>query len=422
MYSSLLFRQIFIPFLISALLPFAALWGLGGSSFLAWILVLASPWAGAFFISRKITVSRENLQRTVLGDARQNLAVVERERNENAAILANMAEGVLAVDCDERLIVINVAAAHLLGLDAVSAKGRLLVDVITEIELIQYFETVLGEKHDIACEMNLRGPPDRRLQLYGAELKGVDGKQIGAFLVLNDVTRLKRLEKVRSDFVSNVSHEIKTPLTSIKGFVETLLDESQGMSGEAQSYLEIIRKQSDRLDEIVNDLLMLSQLEKEENGNEIVFKAYSLADVIRSAVEVCQSKWQGHKQFQINVTCDPDILLPMNHRLMEQALSNLVDNAIKYGREGGMILITVAHDGHVMKVDVTDDGPGIAREYLDRLFERFYRVDAARDRDQGGSGLGLAIVKHIVQVHGGEIFVASELGHGTTFSLHLPAR
>lgn len=423
MRGNLFFRQIFIPFLISSLMPFVAFWGWGNSHFLAWIFVILCPWLGTVFVLGKIKAAREDLQRTLLGDARQNLSLVERERNEHAAILASMSEGVLAVDAEERLIVINSAAANLLGVDPKSAKGRLLVDVVTEIELIRCFETILGEKREVAAEMSFRGAQDGHLKIYGAELKaGGDGKQIGAFLVLNDITRLKRLEKIRSDFVSNVSHEIKTPLTSIKGFVETLLDENQGVSAEARSYLEIIRKQSDRLNEIVNDLLMLSQLEKEEDGNEIIFKTHVLADVIHSAVEMCQSKWQGRKKFQIHVSCTSDICLPMNHRLMEQALSNLVDNAIKYGHDGGSILIDAIRDGHEVKVNVTDNGSGIAREHLDRLFERFYRVDTARDRDQGGSGLGLAIVKHIVQVHGGEILVTSELGRGTTFSLHLPLR
>lgn len=414
------FRVFFGLSLLALLPPFILTGLLGWSHPLSFLAVIFFPLVSSAWIHRRFRDAVHTLQGEQTKKWRRELERLQGECQERDGVLRGMAEGIVAVDDKERVILINRAAAEILGVDQVRAMGKPMIEAVPNIDLIRCLEAVLQGGQEADTELVLKDDGEKQVKIRGLSLRAADGKQLGAFLVLGDVTRLRQLEGMRSDFVSNVSHEIKTPLTSIKGFVETLLESVDGLPEEAKTYLEIIQKQSDRLDEIVNDLLMLSRLETGAGADRMEMGKHCLGDVIHSAVAICQSKWHRDKVFTVNVSAAVNLVLVMNPRLMEEVFVNLIDNAIKYGKSGVCIEVVAQSTNAVVSVSVKDDGPGIAREYLGRLFERFYRVDAARTRAQGGSGLGLSIVKHIVQVHGGEISVESELGRGTTFRMNFP--
>ena len=242
---------------------------------------------------------------------------------------------------------------------------------------------------------------------------------MGALIVLNDVTRIRRLENVRREFVANVSHEIKTPITAIKGFVETLRDGAVGNPEDAERFLGIIENHAERLEAIIEDLLSLSRIEREAERGKIALVEGQVQDVVQMAVQVCEMSARA-KEIKIECSCDKDIASKINGPLLEQAMVNLLDNAIKYSAKGSTIWVEASQTAEDIEIDVRDQGCGIEKEHLPRLFERFYRVDKARSRQLGGTGLGLAIVKHITQAHGGQVSVESIPGKGSTFSIRLP--
>ncbi len=230
---------------------------------------------------------------------------------------------------------------------------------------------------------------------------------------------LNEMEQVRRDFVANVSHELKTPITSIKGFVETLLDGTIEDPVQARRFLEIIAKHSDRLNAIINDLLALSRLEEEDEKRKLSFEEQPLKPVLASAIELSKVKTE-EKQIKIELNCDEKITAKINSALIEQAIINLVDNAVKYSPENSTIIVNAQKTLNEIVITVIDRGCGIEKEHLPRIFERFYVVDKARSRKLGGTGLGLSIVKHISDVHGGFVTVESKVNQGSTFSIHLP--
>jgi two-component system phosphate regulon sensor histidine kinase PhoR len=236
---------------------------------------------------------------------------------------------------------------------------------------------------------------------------------------LNDVTRLRRLENIRRDFVANVSHELKTPVTAIKGSVETLLDGALQKPEDARRFLEIVTRQADRLNAIIDDLLSLSRIEQEAERHEIPLQRSHLNEVLRGAVQACEVG-AAAKSIRIGLSCPEPLLARINPPLLEQAIVNLIDNAVKYSRPESEVRVEARPENGEILILVRDHGCGIGKEHLPRLFERFYRVDKARSRKEGGTGLGLAIVKHIVQAHAGTVTVASVPGEGSTFTIHLP--
>ena len=233
------------------------------------------------------------------------------------------------------------------------------------------------------------------------------------------MTQMHRLEDVRRDFVANVSHELKTPITSIKGFVETLLEGAINEPKQAQHFLKIIAKHSDRLNAIIEDLLNLSRLEEDSEKRKISFEKLPLKPVLSAAIELSKTKAE-EKQATIGLDCDKDIKAKINAALLEQAIVNLLDNAVKYSKPGGKVQIRTYLKNEKIAISVQDNGCGIEKKHLERIFERFYVVDKGRSRKLGGTGLGLAIVKHIAQVHSGYITVESKVGSGSTFTIHLP--
>ena len=326
-------------------------------------------------------------------------ATVIRQRSEQQAVLTSMVEGVLALDNDERIIHLNRAAADLFHVIPEDVEGRRIQEVLRKADLQRFVERTLASRSPVEGEVVLPGAEgDRFLQAHGTLLQDGEGKGIGVLIVLNDVTRLHRLENVRRDFVANVSHELKTPITGIKGSVETLMDGAVERPEDAARFLKIIAKQADRLNAIIDDLLDLSRIEQGETEKAMELISSPIRPVLQAAVHACEIKAR-EKSIELVLSCAPDIFADINPPLLEQAVINLVDNAVKYSDAGGTVWIEGSSDGRQTQIQVRDQGCGIDREHLPRLFERFYRVDKARSRRAGGTGLGLSIVKHIVKAH-----------------------
>lgn len=344
---------------------------------------------------------------------------IGRQDTEQEAVLDSMIEGVLAIDARQRVVGINRAAADLLGLDLDTVAGRPMQDVIRNPDLRRFALRAIDCREPVEDDIVLPGPRDRTIRVRGTALRDVSGEG-GAVIVLNDVTDLKRLETVRRDFVANVSHELKTPVASIKGFVETLIDGAADDPDDCKRFLGIIARQADRLEAIIEDLLALSRIEQSEGAGALPVERAAIAAVLQTAANDCLPRASDRK-IRLEVACDAALEGSVNAPLLEQAVINLIDNAIHASDAGDTIRILAAHEGDALAILVRDEGCGIATEHLPRLFERFYRVDKGRSRIQGGTGLGLSIVKHIVQAHRGTVSVTSIPGAGSTFTLRLPA-
>ncbi len=350
------------------------------------------------------------------------IQTVTRQHHQLEAVFAGMVESVFAVDSHEKVIRMNQAAADLLGTEQEYVHGRNILEVINNPDLREFVKRTLVNSDPLEEEFIFRtdNNTQRSLQAHGVLLRDERRQEIGALIVLNDVTRMRRLEEVRQDFVANVSHELKTPITSIKGYIETLLDQAVDNPDDTRRFLGIVMKQADRLNAIVEDLLMLSRLEKEDREYEISLTKSKIRDPLHAAIDACKAEAEAN-DIKINLKCSDTLTGEINPRLLEQAVINLVVNGVKYSRKGSEILINAEQKGNGIEIRVQDRGCGITAEHLPRLFERFYRSDKARSRQLGGTGLGLAIVKHIVQLHHGDVTVESTPGQGSTFTIHLPS-
>jgi two-component system phosphate regulon sensor histidine kinase PhoR len=401
----------------------------------------------SFFISRRLSDPLENLKRGALrfaqGDLSRKLPIPQtdelaslaevlndmaakledrinaliRQGQMQAAVLSSMIEGVLAIDAEQRLIALNRAGARLLGVDPQASLDQNIQEVVQDSGLRWFINRALVARDPIEEEVAI-SEGQRVLQAHGTSLRDASGTNIGVLIVLHDVTHLRQLEHLRRDFVANVSHELKTPITSIKGFVETLLTGALKEPENAENFLRIIAKQVDRLNEIIDDLLSLSRLEQDAERGRIFLTTQKIQGVLETAIQVCGPKAQA-KGIAVHLVCPGDLRARVNAPLLEQALVNLVDNAIKYSEANREIRVEAERAGPEVVIRVKDQGSGIKPEHLPRLFERFYRVDSGRSRASGGTGLGLAIVKHIAQAHLGKVTVVSTPGQGSIFSLHL---
>ncbi len=347
----------------------------------------------------------------------EHLATIETERDELAAILQSMVEGVIVLDNQLRIRSINRSAAAMFGSPAADPSGKTLLQALRTTDLSDFAERVRAAPSALEENITLYRESVRYLQVHGISLALQSAGPGGVLLVLNDISRLKQLEQVRKDFVSNVSHELKTPVTSIKGFVETLIDGAIEDRERARHFLRIILKQTDRIHDIIEDLLSLARLE--QNEAPIRTNRCDVSQIVDASLDVCRISAQD-KAIKIRQTFSGGRKIICNANLVEQAVTNLIDNAIKYSPSGTEVIVEVVVLPAQASVSVIDQGPGIPDRDLSRIFERFYRVDRARTRDIGGTGLGLAIVKHIAIAHGGEVEVKSRLGKGSTFTLRLP--
>jgi len=345
-------------------------------------------------------------------------STIDQQRLEMETILSSMSDAVLAVDTESRILKLNTTMATLFGIDS-ACRGAKVQEVIRNAEFNRCIENTLTSSEAVVTDLTLFNPDPRFLNVSGARLRDAEGLAIGAVLVLKDVTRLKKLEDHRKDFVANVSHELRTPITAIKGFVEILLEGALDNQADAKRFLDIISRQSERLGNIIEDLLQLSKIEQDQTAIKSLLANRNLEEDLARAIDLCHHK-AATKRIELALSCPEKLILKLHPSLFQQAMVNLVDNAIKYSESDKCVRIAVHEDGDEVMVDVIDQGVGIPRTHLARLFERFYRVDKARSRDVGGTGLGLSIVKHIVSAHGGSVRVASEFQVGSTFTVCLP--
>jgi two-component system, OmpR family, phosphate regulon sensor histidine kinase PhoR len=340
----------------------------------------------------------------------------ERAQVERQALFNSMAEGFLLLDRAGHVEAINQTLENFFSLQS-DPRGKSIIEVFRLHELLELWEQVQRDGQVRRFELEVRGPSNRFFEVSAAGLRGRYGGIDGGVFIFHDVTRLKQLENTRREFVANVSHELRTPLTLIKGFVETLLDGAMNDPEVMQRFLRTISKHTDRLTFLIEDLLTISRLESGQiilNQQEI-----ALRPLVERVVEDLQSRAAEREITLINDVAE-DIEVLVDADRAQQVLFNLIDNGIKYGHPKGFVQVGAGICDGVVRAWVKDNGPGIPTESVDRVFERFYRVDRARSRDQGGTGLGLAIVKHIVQLHGGKAWAESKPGQGSTFYLTLP--
>lgn len=356
----------------------------------------------------RVAVQLEERVRTAVG-----------QRNELEAVLSSMTEGILVLDDEQRVVRVNDAASRLLGASSETSTGRSVQEVVRNIQLQELIAATIREGADRSAEISMHIDGERIVHTYTRILTDAEERHTGMLVVLHDVTHVRRLENVRKDFVANVSHELKTPITSIKGFVETLLEGAAENPEDRQRFLQIIARQSERLNLIVEDLLTLAKIEQGQDRSEVSVSEVVLRRVLEAVLKDNERTAQA-KNLSLSMNCSEHLRVSINESLFQQAVNNLVDNAVKHTDGGGQIGIEVQQGEKEILVSVRDTGSGIEKIHLPRLFERFYRVDKSRSRALGGTGLGLAIVKHIVQVHGGSITVESTPGQGSCFSIHLP--
>jgi len=332
----------------------------------------------------------------------------DRENKLNA-ILTSMGEGVLAVDSNYKVILANRSMAELINEAEESLIGKDLIEVIQSYQLVEVVADTLATSKSIETEIKLYPSSRRTIAVTSSPLEDENSETIGAVIVLRDVTELRRLESMRKEFVANVSHELRTPLTSIKGFVETILNGKTNDAALVERFLTIVNGETDRMITLINDLLDLTKIENRKQ--KLIFEPVNIRKIFEDTITVLSSKAE-QKEIVVENKLD-DIIVLGDPKLLRQVSVNLIDNAIKYNKEGGRVWVDAAVEDGTACISVNDTGFGIPSDHLDRIFERFYRVDKGRSRHQGGTGLGLSIVKHIIDRHNGKIWAESEFGEGT---------
>jgi two-component system phosphate regulon sensor histidine kinase PhoR len=382
----------------------------------AFIIVLVALVALQFWWRRKFAaLERQRAAEIEVAQRRQQQMSVDAKAQQQV-LFNSMIEGLLLLDRGQKIYLANRAFKNLFGLK-VELRGKTILEALRLHELDELVQRVQAEGQVFDYEVKLPDLLERWLRVNAAVISNSAGEREGMILVFHDLTRLKQLERTREEFVANVSHELRTPLSLIKGYVETLLDGARNNPEVAERFLKIIERNTNRLDLLIQDLLTISALES--GRMKLNLQPMDLRAVTEKVLGDLRGKANDKNVKLTNEL--PLLTMRADASRLEQVFANLVDNAIKYGRANGTVTVNgrKLDDGR-FQVCVQDDGPGIPAEALDRVFERFYRVDKARSRDQGGTGLGLSIVKHIVQAHGGEVWAKSELGKGAAFFFTLP--
>ncbi len=363
----------------------------------------------------------------------ESMRSLSSERNRSSAILRSMVEGVAVIDGQERLVFYNRAFAEILNLGAENSEGRPVIEVVRHSDLLNLIRLALRGEEGLQSEIAMGFIQARNFSVTAAPVMPFDHaagaapangdaagreKPSGAVVVLHDVTELRRLERVRQDFVANVSHEFKTPLTAIQGFAETLLSGALEDPQNNRRFLQIIRDHAARLARLTNDLLKLARIEA--GKLDVVLQPVGIAELIEGCAETALLR-ASRKQIALEIEIPAGLpAVRGDAGLLRDVLQNLLDNSIQYTPPGGHIRVTARADEREATMTVTDTGVGIPLADHERIFERFYRVDAARSREEGGTGLGLSIAKHIVEAHGGRISVVSNVGQGSEFSFSIP--
>jgi len=357
--------------------------------------------------------------RSFADETSRSLAQLHKERNELDAVFSAMTEGVVVLDASGRVSRMNRSAMEMFPVPA-SPVGRVLIEVIRHAELDALVNGTDADRAPARRDLHFEAPHPRVMHVHCSRVRSAVGLVTGTLLVFEEVTLLRRLESVRREFSSNVSHELKTPITSIMGFIETLRDGEGTISeDERRHYLEIVSRQAARLHAIVEDLLTLSRIELITDPVAAGLEPVELAGVVEAAVGMC-ARSAAEREVALEVVQTPGVTALINASLLEQALVNVIDNAVKYSPAGSTVRISTEETDTEILLRVRDRGLGIPEKDLPHIFERFYRVDKGRSRKAGGTGLGLSITRHIMQVHRGRVLVESRPGEGSCFSLALP--
>lgn len=384
------------------------------------LALLAAACACGWWMERGRRKSAQTLHEEEL--ARQHLsreADLREQAQRTAALFDRMVEGIIVVDATGTVRLANRAAGAMFGFPA-PASGRNLLETVRHHEVAAVAARLERESEVLGQDLRLEAVgAARHLQINALALRDRAGKPDGAILVFHDLTRLRELEAVRQEFVATVSHELRTPLSLIKSAVETLVDGGKDSPDTLGRFLEIIDRHANRLALLIDDILLLSTLDS--GRMRLQLQPVALRSAVQDVVDDFSARARARGGILLNEV-PPALVANADPDRLRQVLSNLIDNAIKYGRnDGSTALRAQARPDGLLEISVVDDGPGIPPEAQARIFERFFRVDKARSREQGGTGLGLSIVKHVVQAHGGEVRVTSAIGRGTTFTFTLPA-
>ena len=390
----------------------------------SWGLIAFAIGIFVFLISRRFYLRRisriHSSYDSAKNDFLKQLSSSSADRENFETILSSMVEGVIVIDSKGKIKHASPNFCQLLELRSKETQGKLYWEVIWNQEINDSLKEALSYKKAVKKEINIIGPKESFFSMQISPVLDREDKLLSLIAVFHDITELKRLEKVRTDFVANVSHELKTPLTAIKGFVETLQTSAKDDPVASSRFLDIIDKQTQRLENLVNDLLVLSSIESKEV--KMNFSAEPLDKVI-SSILALQKKNIEDRGHQVTMDIPEDLpKVLVDRQRIEQVFLNLLDNAVKFTAPGGKISIQARWERPYVRVEVKDNGVGIPAEHLSRVFERFYRVDKARSREAGGTGLGLAIVRQIVSAHQGKIEVESSSGVGSTFRIFLPCQ
>ena len=346
----------------------------------------------------------------------ETIRVLSDERNREATILGSMIEGVAVISARERVLYSNRAFSQILGLEGQAVEDRPLIEMVRHTGLLAVIKEALRAEKQESSEIVVGTVRPRSFAVTATPVRA--GGASGAVLVLHEISELRRLERVRQDFVANVSHEFRTPLTAIQGFSETLLGGALEDPANRRRFVEIIRDHATRLARLTEDLLELSRIEAGELKLE--FQPVSVRQLVDSCVETASLKARA-KELVLNVNVPEGLpAVRGDANRLQEVLQNLLDNAVQYTPGGGNIEVSAANSSGQIVFTVSDTGIGIPQAEQSRIFERFYRVDAARSREAGGTGLGLSIARHIVEVHGGRIWVESTVGEGSRFHFSIP--
>jgi two-component system phosphate regulon sensor histidine kinase PhoR len=375
------------------------------------IIAVAAAVGLHFWWRRKLLRQQRQVQGEMEDFQRHQQQTTIDAKAQQQVLFNSMLEGLLLLDRNRRIYLANRAFKNLFGLKT-ELRGKTILEALRLHELDELVNRVETEGQVFDHELKLPELNERWLQVNAAAISNSAGEREGTILVFHDLTRLKQLERTREEFVANVSHELRTPLSLIKGYAETLLGSARGNPEVTERFLKIIERNANRLDLLIQDLLTISALEA--GRTKLNLQPVELRPVVEKVLGDLKPPADNKSITLVNQL--PELTATADVGRLEQVFANLVDNAIKYGRTQGTVMVGGQRtDGGKIEIFVQDDGPGIPPEALDRVFERFYRVDKARSREQGGTGLGLSIVKHIVQSHGGKVWVKSELGKGSTF-------
>ncbi|MDI3533900.1 MAG: two-component system, OmpR family, phosphate regulon sensor histidine kinase PhoR [Thermosediminibacterales bacterium] len=353
----------------------------------------------------------------------ETIEELKNDKSKMEAILTSSINGVIAVDNRKKAMIINPVAEKLLDIQEKDFVGKDLFEIARNKEAAEAIERILNLKEASSMEFELTWPENKILKFFSAPIRLQDRplKKIGNLIIIQDITDIRKLEKMRSDFVANVTHELRTPLTSIRGFIETLKEGAINDESKRERFLDIIDIETERLERLIEDILLLSEIENKPFS--IPKNKIKVEKVIKEEIITIFNKKAEEKNILLDTYFQDNLpVLCMNKDRFKQMMINLIDNAIKYTPEGGKVLVSAYCMEDCLVLKVRDTGIGIPKEHLDRLFERFYRVDKGRSRKLGGTGLGLAIVKHIVLSLKGNISVSSEPGVGTEFKIEIPLK